>query len=82
MLATLTVSAWRFNTIFYKKKEKKRYGQKQSQIKLKIQYKCIKANTSAIRQHICCTYHQVQYSSPNRSNKQNKNDKSLTKEFD
>ena len=34
--------------------------------KLKLLYKCIKANTSAI----CCTYHQLKYSSPNRSNKQ------------
>ena len=36
--------------------------------KLKILYKCIKANTSAIWQHnLCCTYHQLKHSSPNRS---------------
>ena len=43
--------------------------------KLKILYiyKCIKANISAIWQHnLCCTYHQLKYSYPNRSKNKTK----------
>ena len=46
--------------------------------KLKILYKCIKANTSAIWQHMLHIPPTKAYSSPNRSNKQK--DKSHTKE--
>ena len=38
--------------------------------RLKILYKC-----SAIWQHICCTYHQLNYSSPNRSKEKKKRKK-------
>ena len=36
--------------------------------KLKILYKCQKANTSAMWQHML-TYHQLKYASPNRSDR-------------
>ena len=47
--------------------------------KLKIKYKYIKANTSAISQHnICCTYHQLKYPSPNSWEKKKRHTKELT----
>ena len=68
----------RFGLVFqYQIKQKKRMYK--NICKLKILYKCINANTSAIYGSICCTYHQLKYSSPKRSNPPKK-DQSHTKE--
>ena len=67
MLVPLTVSVWLFDQI---KKNMKNKWTKTNR-KLKTQYKCIKANIPVPYGSMGCTYHQLKYSSPNRSNKAN-----------
>ena len=70
----LTISIWRFNNQI--KKICKKWMDKKN-CKKNLLNKCIKANTSALWQHMLHTYHQLKYSSPNLSNKQK--DQSRTK---
>ena len=66
MLVPLTVLIWRFNTRFFLNIKK---SMDKNNHQLKILYKCIKANTSAIWQqmlHISPT----KYSSPNHLKKE------------
>ena len=66
MLLSLTFSVWRFNTrlinyiYIYRRIDNS---------KLKILYKCIQAMPYG---SICCTYHHLKYTSPNRSKKKKK----------
>ena len=48
--------------------------------KLKMLYKCIKATLPVPCGIVCCIYHQLKYSSPNRSKKPPKTGKSHTEE--